>query len=49
MTDAVCVLVERGEACRIAVDARGERLVCGFCEQNRVDVYRVSGGQIALM
>ena len=43
------MLAERSEACRIAVDARGERLVCGFCDENRVDVYRVSGGQIALM
>ena len=43
------MLAQRGEACRIAVDARGERLACGFCEQNRVDVYRVSGNQISLM
>ena len=43
------MLAERSEACRIAVDARGGRLVCGFCDENRVDVYRVSGGQIALM
>lgn len=49
MTDRVCVLNRQEEDCVICVDAKGERLACGYLQQNRVDVYRVAGGELVLM